>query len=460
MERWGGHGRAGVGRGAGHARVRRAVALLLVVLAAAAAAILMFAGDGGYRVTAEFLDGGQLVEGNPVKVGGAPVGSVEGIEVTQDGRAEVTFTIDDEDYAPLRQGTEAVVTQTSLSGIANRFIDLHLGPHGAEEIEDGGRIDADDTRAAVELDQVFDIFDESTRKAVGDFVEGSAKSVEGRGKGLRRGVHYLDPALSTGSRLFQELSRDDALLERFLIDSSELVTALAQRRDDLRGVVSNLGKTFRALGSQQDALAESIALLPPFARRANTTLVNLRDALDDVDPLVNAAKPAVRRLGPFLGQARLFARDGEPTIADLSRTIRGARSNDDLIELIRSFPPLTRAALDPRRINGAERRGAFPETSDALRAVTPTIALGRPYTGDFVGWLDDFSTTGAYDALGGFSRAWLNLSEALYGPGPKVGQFRRCPGANEEAAPDGSNVLSAEEQAALQCDGSQRSVGP
>jgi phospholipid/cholesterol/gamma-HCH transport system substrate-binding protein len=440
--------------------VKRAAVLLLVAVTAAAVAILLFAGDGGYRVTADFLDGGQLVEGNPVKVGGAPVGSVEAIEVTDDGRAEVTFTVDDEDYAPLRQGTEAVVTQTSLSGIANRFIDLHLGPHGAAEIEDGGRIEADDTRAAVELDQVFDIFDEDTRRAVGDFVAGSATALEGRGKELRRGVHYLNPALSTGSRLFEELSRDDALLERFLVDSSELVTALARRREDLRGLVSNLGKTFGALGSHQDALAESIALLPPFARRANTTFVNLRDALDDVDPLVDAAKPAVRRLGPFLGHARRFARDGEPTIADLSRTIRGARRNDDLIELIRSFPPLTRAALDSRRVNGAQRRGAFPETSDALRAAAPTIALGRPYTGDFVGWLDDFSTTGAYDALGGFSRAWLNLSEAIYGPGPKVGQFRRCPGANELPASDGSNVFSAEEQAALQCDGSQRPVSP
>jgi phospholipid/cholesterol/gamma-HCH transport system substrate-binding protein len=446
--------------GADHAGVRRPIAVLLVVLAAAVAAVLVFAGDGGYRVTAEFLDGGQLVEGNPVKVGGAPVGSVEKIEVSDDGRADVTFTIDDEDYAPLREGTEAVVTQTSLSGIANRFIDLHLGPHGAEEIEDGGTIDADDTRAAVELDQVFHIFDEETRRAVADFLEGSAKSLEGRGRELRRGVRYLDPALSTGSRLFEELSRDDALLERFLVDSSELVTALAQRRDDLRGVVSNLGDTFGALGGQQDALAESIELLPPFARRANTTFVNLRHALDEVDPLVDAAKPAARRLGPFLDRARLFARDGEPTIADLSRTIRGSGSDDDLIELIRSFPPLTRAALDPRTVNGARRRGAFPETSDALSATTPTIALGRPYTGDFVGWLDDFSTTGAYDALGGFSRAWVNLSEALYGPGPKLRQFRRCPGANEEPAADGSNVFSAEEQAALQCDGSQRSVGP
>ena len=56
--------------------------------------------------------------------------------------------------------------------------------------------------------------------------------------------------------------------------------------------------------------------------------------------------------------------------------------------------------------------------------------------------MDDFSTTGGYDALGGFSRAWINLSELLYGAGPKTKQFRRCPGANEQPAADGSNVFT------------------
>jgi phospholipid/cholesterol/gamma-HCH transport system substrate-binding protein len=437
----------------------RVLAVLVILLVIAVAAWLLFAGDSGYKVTAHFVNAGQLVNGNEVRVAGNTVGSVEEIDVSPDGRAEVGFTVDG-DYAPLRRGTKVIIKQTSLSGIANRYIDLHLGPDGGEEIEDGGVIEADQTETAVELDQVFALFDEETRGGLQDFIEGQAKTLRGRGRELREGIHYLNPALSTGSRLFEELTEDEALLEEFLVDSATLVNTLASRRDDLAGVVSNLNTTFGALGSQQDALAESIERLPPFMRRANTTFVNLRSALDDVDPLVDASKPAVRRLGPFLDQARLFARDGEPTFRDLSRTIRRSGRANDLIELIRSFPPLARVAMDSREINGARRRGAFPETTDALEAAAPTIAFGRPYTPDFVGWMDDFSTTGAYDALGGFSRAWINFSEILSGPGPKTKQFRRCPGANEMPAPDGSNVFSASEAAALDCDPNLRSVGP
>jgi phospholipid/cholesterol/gamma-HCH transport system substrate-binding protein len=438
---------------------RRALAIGAVVLAIVVAAVLLFVGDSGYRVTAEFINAGQLVNGNEVRVAGNTVGSVDQIDVGPDGRAEVSFTVED-DYAPLRRGTEAIIKQTSLSGIANRYIDLHLGPAGGEEIEDGGRIEADQTETAVELDQVFALFDEETRGSLQDFIKGQRDTLRGRGRELRAGIHYLNPALSTGSRLFEELTEDEALLEEFLVDSATLVNTLASRREDLTGVVSNLNATFGALGSQQEALAESVELLPPFMRRANTTFVNLRAALDDVDPLVDASKPAVRRLGPFLDEARLFARDGEPTFRDLSRTIRRSGATNDLIELIDSFPPLARVAMDTRTINGAARRGAFPETSDALRAAAPTIAFGRPYTADFVGWMDDFSTTGAYDALGDFSRAWINFSEILHGPGPKTKQFRRCPGANEMPAADGSNVFSAGEAAALDCDPNLRSVGP
>jgi hypothetical protein len=53
-------------------------------------------------------------------------------------------------------------------------------------------------------------------------------------------VRYLNPALSTGSRLFGELTRDNGLVRDFLVDSSALVTALGERRDDLPGVVRNL----------------------------------------------------------------------------------------------------------------------------------------------------------------------------------------------------------------------------
>jgi phospholipid/cholesterol/gamma-HCH transport system substrate-binding protein len=446
----------------------RIAAVGAVVAAIGLVAIVLFASDGGYTVTARFINAGQLVKGNPVQSGGAAIGSVEEIEITDDGRAAIRISIDDA-HAPLRVGTRAQIKQFSQSGIANRYVDLTIPPNGSDEIPDGGTIGTDRTTSAVDLDELFNALDPKTRKALQGFFKGQAEQFRGHGEEANVGFQYLNPALATSSRLFEELTRDQPLLERFLVDSSRLVTALAERRDDLAGLIGHLSTTTGALGSQKAALAESIGRLPSFMRRANTTFVNLRAALDDVDPLVDASKPVARRLGPFLDNARAFAHGARPTIRDLRLTIgrRGARN--DLVDYLDSVPRLASIALETRNRGlapGGRRfavgrvRGAFPESVDAFRTGGEIIGFARPYTNDFLGWLDDFSTTGAYDALGDYSRASISFDEVISGSPVKRGQYRRCPGGADIAAPDGSNVLSAAEQERLGCTEAHRAAGP
>lgn len=449
-----------------------------VLAAIALVALALFSGSGGYTVTATFQNASQLVPGNEVRMGGVQVGSVKGLELLDDGRAEIEMEVEP-DHAPLDDGTRAVIRQTSLSGIANRFVDLQLpGGSSGGTIDDGGEVPPEDAVAAVELDALFNTLDEPTRESLQKFFEGSATLFEGNEKEAREGYRYLGPALSTGRRLFQELATDTALLDRFVVDSARFVTAAADRRDDLAGLVSNLSETTRAASADKGALAESLERLPGFMRRANTTFVNLRAALDDVDPLVSASKPAARRLRRFLPELRRFATDARPAVRDLSRTIRDPGPDDDLVELLRTFPPLTDIAVDSAQRNGATRPGAFPAAADALEQATPLIAFGRPYTPDLFGWFDDFSQTGSYDATGGFSRTqvYFNLFSATNPGAPtfvapqdraadflavaKTKQFKRCPGHGDAPAADGSNVPSAEQAAEFDCDPAGRAVGP
>src|SRR4029079_15246353 len=153
---------------------RRVLALVLVLLAIVVVAVLLFRGDGGYTVTAEFINAGQLVKGNEVKAGGAAIGSVKSIDVTPDGHAKVEFSIKASDYKPLRRGTQVMIKQASLSGIANRYIDLKLGPAHGEAIRDGATSGPDQTATAVELDQIFNLFAKRTRTGLQDFFKGSA----------------------------------------------------------------------------------------------------------------------------------------------------------------------------------------------------------------------------------------------------------------------------------------------
>src|SRR3954470_16922984 len=438
--------------------VGRIAAVAAVVAAVFLVGFILFGGaSGGYTVKAYFENGNQLVKGNQVELDGTPIGSVKSLDITPNGQAVVTIGVDSK-YAPLPRGVHATIRQASQSGIANRYIDLTMPATTAtgskQKIPDGGQITADNTTTSVDLDQLFNTLDPPTRKALQEFFKGQAKSLDGKGAMQNVAFQYLNPALSTSRRLFNELNRDTPNLEHFVSDSSRLVTTLAQRRDDLSGLIQNLDTTMGAIGSQKVALADALQRLPDFMRRSNTTFVNLRSALNDVDPLVNASKPVAKKLSPFLDQLQPLLHDLKPTVADLRSIVRRPGAQNDLTELTKSFGPLASEALDTKSRSidfggGAQdvgqTDGAFPTSIKAFKDAVPEIAFGRPYTPDFLGWLDDFSTTGSYDALGGISRTQAvstapttetatpaviplpNRADA-YKQFVRTYQYKRCPG--------------------------------
>jgi len=108
--------------------VGRVAAVAAVAIAVIVVAVILLSGGTNYQVRLVFGDASQIVNGDQVQVAGNSVGSVSNIALTPDGQAQLTINISDPSYVPLHQGTEATVRLTSLSGIANRYIDLRLGP--------------------------------------------------------------------------------------------------------------------------------------------------------------------------------------------------------------------------------------------------------------------------------------------------------------------------------------------
>jgi phospholipid/cholesterol/gamma-HCH transport system substrate-binding protein len=439
----------------GTAPLARTAAFAALIAAAALAAVLLLGGSGsGYEVKARFQNASQLVRGNLVQVAGMPAGKVEDIRLTEDGQAELTLSID-EQYAPLRRGTLATVRQASLSGVANRYVDLRLPDGRAPALADGATLEQDVTTTAVDLDEIFNTLDEPTRKDLQQVIKGSSRQHQDRGEQMNAGLLYLNPSLSASSRLFRELNRDSKLLERFVVASSQLVTDLADRRDDLAGLVDNLATTTNAIGSRQQELADSIQQLPPFMRRANTTFLNLRAALDDLEPLVDDSKPVAKKLRPFLAELRPLARDARPTFQDLSELLKAPAKGNDLIDLTNAQPALRDIAVGDVEENGKERPGAFPASTQAFDEVTPQVGYLRPYTVDLLGWFDDFSHSGTYDALGAASRVGIHASafalldgqltpvppelrDTVFQQVAATDQRNRCPGGGDHASEDGS----------------------
>jgi phospholipid/cholesterol/gamma-HCH transport system substrate-binding protein len=451
------------------------IAAILALVAATLVVFLVLLNPAGssYTVTAKFQNASQLVKGNPVKVAGVSAGSIKAIRLGDDGQAEVELEVS-EDYAPLDQGTHATIRSSSLSGIANRYVDLSLPAteEDTEEIEDGGVIEQLNTTSEVDLDQLFNALDEPTVAGLKSVIKGFARSYDGVGQQANRGFYYLNPFLSTSRRVFGELNSDKRALESLIVDGASLTEALASRSGDLEALVGNLNGMLGTIGAREAKLASAVGQLPDFMRQFNTTAVNLRAALDDVDPLITASRPVARKLQPFARQLRGFARDSVPTIKQLDGIVKRKGKANDLIELTRFQIPLGEIGVGPVSRNGALRDGALPASTQALTDGLPILSYFRPYTPELVGWFDDFGHSGVTDANGGIGRIGTTLNAfSLSGPGGTpnllapplsaadvisaldVDNLRRCPGSNERGG-------AFTDSGRLDCDPGQTPVGP
>ena len=454
--------------------VGRAAALGALLLAVVVVGWLLLFRDDGYRVHAHFQAATNVVKGNVVQVAGRPVGIVEEIKLTDSGEADLVLKIDEDHLVPLRQGTMARLRIASLSGSANRVVDLSIPPAGGDEIDNGGVIDTTRTTSAVEIDQLFDLFDPETRKGLRSVIRGQANQWRGEGDAANEGWEYVNPALVSARRLFRELNYDSTKLKEFVVNSSQLVSDVADRRDDLASLVDRLATMTGAIAREESRLRDAIGLLPPFMRRANSTFVDLRATLDDLDPVIDASRPVTPKLRRVLAQLRPFAVEAVPTVRDLSDLVRRPGEKNDLLELARSVPPLRDIALRPVERNGKTRPGSFETSIKSLKGQRPHLAYFRPYTVDFTAWLDDFSHSGIYDANGSASRVATSVNAfAAIGAQLKLvpqelrnelndvvvsrGQTNRGPGGSERPAKDGSNPWKPSD--AFNCDLSQTPPG-
>jgi phospholipid/cholesterol/gamma-HCH transport system substrate-binding protein len=447
--------------------VARIAAVAALAVAALVVGFVLLSNGGGTKYDMLFQNAGQLVKGDQVQVGGRPIGTVKKIELTNDNLAKVQVELNE--FAPLHEGTTAIIRQASLSGIANRYISLDLGPNSGSQLKDGATIPTQRTTTPVDLDQLFNTLDPKTRAALQQVIQGSAQQYVGKGRQANQSARYFNPTLTTTDALVREVDFDQQALTDFILNSSRVVTTIAARRDDLSSLVSNANATAGAIAQENTALGQALDVLPITLRRGNTTFVNLRATLDDLDVLVNASKPATKRLAPLLRQLRPLIAAARPTIRDLRRLVRQKGPNNDLTDVLRKTPKLERVA-----------KPTFANAVTTIQKSLPVVTFIRPYTPDFVGWLRDFGQgASTYDANGHYARIAPQFNAFQFNDtavGPQLTpvppeqrlslpaqQFfpapRRCPGTASQPPADGSAPFR-DTSGTLDCDPSVELPGP
>ncbi len=298
-----------------------------------------------YDVRVEVPNAAGLVKGNDVRIGGTRVGTVSAMTPRTRADGSVIAVLDlalQKVVSPLPQDSTVIVRPRSALGL--KYVQLTRGT-ADQGVPPGGTLPLRQaTPAAVELDEVFDMFDEPTRRAIQQNLTTAGDAFASRGGDLSFALRDLRP-------LFDELTPVMRNLASSRTDLAGLIRGLARSAAVVAPVAETQGRMFESLDTTFTALAQ---VARPY----------IQDSIAEGPQTLDVATRALPRLRPFLANSTGLLRELRPGVRSLAQTA------PDLADIVRIGTPVL------------QRSPAFnARLSDTLRAVEtfstdPVVKLG------------------------------------------------------------------------------------
>jgi phospholipid/cholesterol/gamma-HCH transport system substrate-binding protein len=380
----------------------------------------------GYRVQVAFPEATTLATEADVRIAGVSVGKVRKL-APDEGRNRTLATIElEREFAPLQQGTRAMLRQKTLLG--ETYVELAPGG-GARSLPEGGRLAGGRVADTVQLDEIFDSLDPATRQAFRTWQQDLAKGIGGppaRGRDFNDALGTLPGFAADGNDVLSVLASQSGALQRLVKNTGVTFDALTENEQQLRTLITSSKRVFDATASRNDALAESIRIFPTFLDESKATFARLQRFSSDTRPLVQDLRPVARDLKPTLADVRALAPDLERFFRDLDPLITASKTGLPAArEVLEGAGPLL-ARMHPflGQLNPMLQYMEFSQlqVSDFISYGAAALADTTASPGGGVGhYLRQFGPTGAESAAIYHKRLKTNRGSTYVGPGQLVG---------------------------------------
>lgn len=293
--------------------------------------------------TAQAVTPGQ---GQTVRVSGVRVGDITKVRL-RDGHAVVTLSLDPE-YHDLVH-TDATALLRPKTGLKDMFVELRPGSATAPLARRGWTLPVSSTLPDVNPDEILASLDGDTRDYLTLLVNGAGGGLKGRGDDLREVFRRFEPTHRDLARVNGLVAQRHHNLRHLVHALGDLNDELADKGDDLAGLVTSSAAVMRAFASEQGNVTQAVGALPAALRQTTDTLARverfaqaLRPAAVHLQPAVKALDRANHAVTPFAQATAPVVRDEvRPFVRDARPVVRSARRPVD--ELADAAPDLTRS---------------------------------------------------------------------------------------------------------------------
>lgn len=388
---------------------------MLITAAVIAAVANASGGSGGdpYYVRAIFDDASFAVNGEQVRIAGAPVGSIAslGVCTTQTAacrpgtlnKAAVTLEIDDARFTPFHANATCAIRPQSLIG--EMYVDCNPGTAAAPELKriDSGPGTGDyylpvtQTSSPVDFDIVQDIYQEPVAQRLAIILNELGTGLAARGSDLNAVIRRADPALGNTDQVLKILAGQNRALAKLATDSSAVLGPLARQRKALADFITQANTTSQASAVRAADISKSIRLLPGFLTQLRPLMADLGTLSDQGTPLASDLGRSAAALGREFQALTPFATTARTALINL-----GAAAQKSQAPLIATIP----LAQQLGRL-GTQAAPAATELNRLTASLDKTGAIGQLMAVLFYG------TTAAngFDSLGHYVRDELLVSD-------------------------------------------------
>ncbi len=200
---------------------------------------------------AEFVDATGVVDGDDVRVAGVKVGTVQDIEIVDNTRALVTFTVDEE--TRLDDSTHATIRFRNLIG--QRYISLTQEGNGGDVLEEEDTIPVARTQPALDLTVLFNgfkpLFEALSPDDINKLSYEIVQVFQGEGG-------TLESLLGSTASLTQTLADRDEVIGDLLDNLTYVLDHVADRDQQLGELIGSFQDLVSGLKQDRQAILSSL----------------------------------------------------------------------------------------------------------------------------------------------------------------------------------------------------------
>jgi virulence factor Mce-like protein len=303
-----------------------------------------------------FANGQNLVKGNEIRSGGFRIGVVEDMKPVQLSEgvvgAELKLKLD-KSVGEIPEDSRWRIRPRSALGL--KYLELTEG-RSKTAFKDGDTVPLEQTEVNVDLDEVFKMFDERTRRASQINLQGFGDSFAGRGAAVGRTVEEAPRLFGHLEPVMRNLSDPDTELPRFFKELGDAARVVAPISETNARLFTTMADTWEAVARDEGALKDFISKQPPTMDSAIESFRVQRPFLRDLTTFSEDFSGATEELRGALP-------DINPALETGTRVQKKAPAMNERLEgLLAAVDDLT----------------SEPSTNAAIRALTATVTSLNP----------------------------------------------------------------------------------